>query len=205
MYYYQDSVGMNTKNFLVDYFSQYITLSEEEVQIIKNEDIIREYKKDDILLKEGQVAQVCFLVLKGCVKRYYLEDGVEKIMEFYTENDPIAPVSYISKEPSKYYLSCVEPCIISTGTEERTQRFLQEFPRFIPIFVKIGDSLSAKKQVFLDDYKNLSPEIRYQKLLETRPDLVNRVPQYMIASYLGIQPESLSRIRKRMWANRKDN
>lgn len=194
---------MDDQNFLVEYFSQYITLSEEEVQLIKNEDIIREYKKNDILLSEGQIAQVCFLVLKGCVKRYYLEDGEEKIMEFYTENDPIAPVSYINKEPSKYYLSCVEPCIISTGTEERTQKFLQKFPRFVPIFVKIGDHLAAKKQIFLDDYKNLTPEVRYQKLLEDRPDLVNRVPQYMIASYLGIQPESLSRIRKRMWSNSK--
>jgi len=123
-------------------------------------------------------------------------------MEFYTENDPIAPVSYTTKEPSQYFISCVEPSVISTGTEERTQRFLQEFPRFVPIFVKIGDSLSAKKQVSLDEYKNLSPEDRYQKLLETRPDLVNRVPQYMIASYLGIKPESLSRIRKRIWENK---
>ncbi|MEM9674440.1 MAG: Crp/Fnr family transcriptional regulator, partial [Bacteroidota bacterium] len=97
-----------------------------------------------------------------------------------------------------------EPCLISTGTEESTQRFLQEFPRFVPMFVKIGDSLTAKKQVSMDDFKNLSPEGRYQKLLETKPDLVNRVPQYMIASYLGIQPESLSRIRKRIWADKKN-
>lgn len=194
---------MNTDDLLVEYFSQYITLSEEEVQLIKSEDIIREYKKNDFLLKEGQVAQVCFLVLKGCVKRYYLEDGEEKIMDFYTENDPIAPISYTTQEPSKYYISCVEPCIISTGTEERTQRFLQKFPRFIPIFVKIGDSLSAKHQASFDNFKNSSPEIRYQKLLEFRPDLINRVPQYMIASYLGIKPESLSRIRKRLWADKK--
>jgi len=193
---------MDAQDFLVNYFSKYMTLSAEEIQLIKSEDIIREYKKNDFLLKEGQVAQVCFLVLKGCVKRYYLEDGQEKIMEFYTENDPIAPVSYTSKEASKYYISCVEPCLISTGTEERTQQFLQKFPRFIPIFVKIGDDLSAKKQIFLDDFKNLSPENRYQKLLNTRPDLVNRVPQYMIASYLGIQPESLSRIRKRIWSSK---
>ncbi|NET33146.1 MAG: Crp/Fnr family transcriptional regulator [Cyanothece sp. SIO1E1] len=194
---------MDAKDFLVDYFSQYITLSEEEVQLIKNEDIIREYRKGDYLLKEGQVAQVCFLVLKGCVKRYYLEDGEEKIMEFYTENDPIAPVSYTTQQPSQYYLSCVEPCIISTGTEERTQRFLEAFPRFVPIFIKIGEHLSVEKQISADNFKNLSPEDRYQKLLDTRPDLVNRVPQYMIASYLGIQPQSLSRIRKRIWASKK--
>ncbi|MEP3208054.1 MAG: Crp/Fnr family transcriptional regulator [Maribacter sp.] len=190
---------MSTENLLVNYFSQYITLSEEEVEIIRKEDIIREYNKGDILLREGQIAKECFLILKGCVKRYYLEDGEEKIMEFYTENDPITPVSYSTKEPSKYYISCVEPSIVSTGTEERTQKFLQTFPRFVPIFVKIGDSITAKRQVSLDSFKNLPPEIRYQKLQENRPDLINRVPQYMIASYLGIQPESLSRIRKRIW------
>ena len=195
---------MDAKDFLVDYFSQYITLSEEEVQLIKNEDIIREYQKGDYLLKEGQIAQVCFLVLKGCVKRYYLEDGEEKIMEFYTENDPIAPVSYTTQQPSQYYLSCEEPCIISTGTEERPQRFLAAFPRFVPIFIKIGEHLSVEKQISADNFKNLAPEDRYQKLLDTRPDLVNRVPQYMIASYLGIQPQSLSRIRKRIWASKKD-
>lgn len=191
---------MGTDNLLVDYFSQYITLSEEEIQLIKEENMIQEYAKGDILLKEGQFAKECFLVLKGCVKRYYLEHGEEKIMEFYTENDPIAPVSYTTKKPSEYYLSCVEPSIISTGTEERTKRFLQAFPRFIPAFLKIGDALSAKKQVMADSFKNLTPEMRYLKLLEDRPDLANRVPQYMLASYLGVKPETLSRIRKRLYS-----
>jgi len=194
---------MDTEDLLVDYFSQYISLSKEEVAIIKSHDIIKEYKKNDILLKQGQVAKECFLVLKGCVKRYYLEDGEEKIMEFYTENDPISPVSYTTKEPSEYYISCIEPSIISSGNEERTQLFLQEFPRFIPIFIQIGDALSAKKQIAVDAYKNLSAEERYYQLLEQRPDLINRVPQYMIASYLGIQPESLSRIRKRSFSRDK--
>ena len=193
---------MNTDNLLVEYFSQYMELSEEEIKIIKNEDIIREYRKNEVLLKEGQFANNCFLVLKGCVKRYYLEDGEEKIMDFYTENDPITPVSYVDKKPSKYYLSCVEPSIISTGNDESTQRFIENFPKFVSIFIKIGDSLSAQKQVSFDNFKNLSPEERYQKLIETRPDLIKRVPQYMIASYLGIKPESLSRIRKRLWSDK---
>ncbi len=193
---------METKDLLVDYFSQYITLSSEEIEIIKSHDIIREYGKNDLLLKEGQIAKECFLVLKGCVKRYYLEEGEEKIMEFFTENDPITPVSYTTKAPSKYYLSCIEPCIISTGNEERTQLFLETFPRFLPVFIKIGEDLKAKKQIAADTYKNLSPEERYYKLQEDRPDLVHRVPQYMIASYLGIQPESLSRIRKRSFSKK---
>ncbi|WP_343486152.1 Crp/Fnr family transcriptional regulator [Allomuricauda sp. d1] len=189
---------MDNGDFLVNYFSQYVDLTEEEVDSIRKADIIREYTKGDVLLRQGQIAKNCFLVLKGCVKRYYIDGGEEKIMEFYTENDSIAPVSYATKEPSEYYISCVEPCLISTGNEEKTQQVLLQFPHFAPIFMKIGESVQAKKQVSMDTYKNLEPEARYQKLMETRPDLLNRVPQYMIASYLGIQPESLSRIRKRM-------
>ena len=169
---------MKTEDLLVNYFSQYITLSEEEIELIKSHDIIREYGKNDILLKEGQIAKECFLVLKGCVKRYYLEDGEEKIMEFFTENDPIAPVSYTTKEPSEYYLSCIEPSIISSGNDESTQQFLQAFPKFIPIFMKIGDSLTAKKQIAIDEYKNLSAEERYYQLLENRPDLEPGAPIY---------------------------
>ncbi|MEN1784733.1 MAG: Crp/Fnr family transcriptional regulator [Bacteroidota bacterium] len=176
-----------------------MTFTDEEADLIRKEDIIQNYSKNYILPQQGAIAQHCFLVLKGCVKRYYLDNGVERIVDFYTENDPITPVSYVDKKPSQYFLSCVEPCIISKGTEESTQRFLERFPKFVPIFVQIGDRLAAKQQLQLDDFKNLAPEERYQKLLEERPNLVNRVPQYMIASYLGIQPESLSRIRKRLW------
>lgn len=193
---------MDKHDFLVNYFSQFVDLTHEEINAIRRADIIREYSKGDVLLRQGQVAKSCFLVLKGCVKRYYIEDGEERIMEFYTENDPIAPVSYTTKEPSDYYISCVETCLISTGNEERTQQVLLQFPHFAPIFMKIGDSVQAKKQVSMDTYKNLGPEARYQKLMETRPDLLTRVPQYMIASFLGIKPESLSRIRKRMWSNK---
>ena len=191
---------MNTDNLLVAYFSQYMDLSPEEIEVIKNTDIIREYEKNTVLLEAGQVAKNCFLVLKGCVRRYYIQDGEERIMDFYTENDPITPASYVSQTPSEYYLSCVEPSIISSGTDESTQEFIAKFPQFVPMFIKIGDQLSVKKQLSFDNFKNQSPEDRYQQLVATRPDLVNRVPQYMIASYLGIKPESLSRIRKRLFS-----
>lgn len=183
---------------LIDFLSKYIVLSEEEVQIIKKHNLIKEYKKNTILLSEGQVSKECYLVLKGCVRSYYLLDGEEKTNAFYTENEPITPISYTKKSPSEYYLSCLEDCILSIGTPEKTNHFLNEFPKFASLIATISNELLADNQVLFDDFKNLPPEKRYLKLLEKRPDLIKRVPQYHLASYLGIKPQSLSRIRKRI-------
>ncbi|AHM62623.1 putative transcriptional regulator, Crp/Fnr family protein [Flammeovirgaceae bacterium 311] len=183
---------------LIDFLSQYILLSEEEVQIIKKHNLIQEFKKNTILLKEGQVSTECYLVLKGCIRSYYLLDGEEKTTEFFIENQPVTPVSYIKKIPSEYYLSCMEDCILSIGSPEKTHHFLNEFPKFASLIGTISNDLLANHQMLFDDFKNLPPEKRYLKLIDTRPDLVNRVPQYYLASYLGIKPQSLSRIRKRI-------
>ena len=70
---------------LIQFLSKYAPITEEDVQIIQAQNIIREYKKDSILLKEGQLARECYLLLKGCVRSYYLVDGEEKTSEFFTE------------------------------------------------------------------------------------------------------------------------
>lgn len=183
---------------LVDFLSRYIDLSEEEVQIIRKHNLIKEFKKNTILLKEGQVSAECYMVLKGCLRSYYLVDGEEKTTEFFVENQPVTPVSYIKKTPSEYYLSCLEDCVLSIGSPEKTSLFLNEFPKFASLIGTISNDLLADSQMLFDDFRNLPPEKRYLRLLEKRPDLINRVPQYHLASYLGIKPQSLSRIRKRI-------
>ena len=183
---------------LIRYYSQFTTLSEEDVQIIKTHHEVRSYPRNTDLLKQGQLARECYLVLKGCVKSYYLKDGEEQITEFYMEGDPITPVSYTQQQPSEYYLTSIESCVVSIGSPERTQAFLQQYPRYAELFYTISNELMAQNRISFDSYRLLPPEERYQELLSNRPELIQRVPQYMIASYLGIKPESLSRIRRRM-------
>lgn len=183
---------------LIDFLSKYTVLSEEDIQIIKDQYLIKEYKKNTILLSEGQIAKECYLVLKGCVRSYYLIGGEEKTTAFYTENQPVTPVSYTKETPSEYYISCLEDCVLSIGNPEKTARFLAEFPKFAPLIATISNQIMADNQIVFDDFRNLPPEKRYLNLLEKRPDLINRVPQYHLASYLGIKPQSLSRIRKRI-------
>ena len=184
---------------VLDYIAKFASLNEMEVKVILENINIRTFKKGTTLLREGQVSTLCYFVLQGCVRQYYLVDGEEKTTEFYTVGQPITGYEgTLKKVPSKFYLSCVEDSILTVGTEEEEKAFYQKFPQFESICrVAVEDEL-AKNQAKLASYIIHSPEERYLHLMETRPELLDRVPQHQLASYLGIKPESLSRIRRRI-------
>ena len=188
-------------NNLIEFLSVYGNLSKSSIEIILQHNIIKEFKKNDILLKEGQYAKECYFVLKGCLRSYYLLDDEEKTTAFFIEKDPITPVSYTMEEPSKYYISCLENSIVTVGNKSHTKNLLQEHPEINQLFININEEQLATNRESLDSYINLSPENRYRKLVEERPGLIQRVPQYHLASYLGIKPQSLSRIKRRMSKN----
>ncbi len=183
---------------LIKYFSQYTSLDKDEIRIIEENCLIKNYKKGTVLLREGEYAKESYLVLKGCVRSYFLIDGEEKNTDFFLEYDPIVPVSYIKKQPSEYYIECLEDCLFSIGRTERTEHFLKTYPQFIPIYRKISDDFTTNQLISADKFRNLSPEEYYLELRKSKPNLFKRIPQYHLASYLGIKPQSLSRIRKRL-------
>ena len=180
------------------FLSKYVTLSEDEKRIIAENSSFKFFPAGHQLLREGQYGQHCYFVVKGLLRSYYIEDGEEKITEFYSELSPITPVSYTTRQPSSYYISCIEDSILTISDRDSSGEFFEKLPGMKDIGLQILSDINAKQQLSYDDFKNLAPEKRYAKLVETRPHLVNRIPQYMIASYLGIQPQSLSRIRKRI-------
>lgn len=181
---------------IIKFITNYVSLSEEEIRIIKELNFIQTYKKNTLLLAQGQVAKECYFILKGCVRSYYLIDGEEKTTELYTENQGIVPISYSTKQPSGYYLSCVEDCVVSLGT--KNDLLVERIPKLKSLIMQMNSELLVQNQLSFDLFKNSTPENRYLHLLETRPDLINRVPQYHLATYLGITPVSLSRLRKRI-------
>lgn len=183
---------------IIEFISQYISLTEEESRIIEKSKFIKEFNRDDILLKEGEYSNQCFFVLKGCVRAYYLLDGEEKNTEFFVENDAIVPVSYRTKRPSKYFLSCLEDSFISVATSEQSKLLVKNVPKLQNLVAQLNENKLIQKQIMYDDFKNLTVEERYLKLVETRPNLVNRIPQYHLATFLGITPVSLSRLKGRI-------
>lgn len=190
------------KNTLVEMMSDFIDLTDEEKQGILDAFPIKAYSKGTNLLNEGQVSKDAFFVIKGCLREYSIEDGDEITSGFYTEFQSAVNFESISnRSPSKYYITCAEDSIIAILNAEKETELYKKFPRFGEVCrVELEKMLGASQDNALK-FKNSTPKERYLNLLEERPNLILRVPQYQLASYLGIKPETLSRIRKRISTN----
>lgn len=196
-----DSNSNNNKtmeNTLFDFISKYISLTEDEKNVILSLDLFRSVKKGTILLKKGQKSQDSFFVLKGCIRIYYMIDGEEKTTGFYTEMDALTPHCVIDKAPSEYFISCVEDSILTVSNSDMEVEVNSKFPKFEIMCRMLSEELLAKQRMDFDEFKTSSPEQRYLNLIQKRPDLIQRVPQHQLASYLGIKPQSLSRLRARI-------
>jgi CRP-like cAMP-binding protein len=186
------------QDLLFDFISKYISLTEDEKNAIVSIDIFRSFKKGTTLLKEGQKSNDGYFVLKGCIRTYYIIGGEEKTTAFYTEMEALTPPCVINKDPSEYYISCVEDTILIISTPDMETEMFSKFPKFESLCRILAEEYLAKQQINFDEFKTSSPEQRYLNLLQKRPDLIQRVPQHQLASYLGIKPQSLSRLRARI-------
>ncbi len=195
-----DQARSDLRNFIADFQM----LTPDEVDTITNGTNIQQFDKGTLLLKEGQVSDKCYFVIKGLVRQFYLIDGEEKTTAFFMEKEPVnAFTSSNTKTPSKHYIECIEDCVLTVGTDDLIENMCQKVPRLENV-MRVEVEKNAGK--FQDEYAAFimsSPEERYLNLLEKRPGLMNRVPQHQIASFLGVKPESLSRIRKRLLTTRK--
>ncbi len=190
------------ENTLVEMMSNFIDLTDDEKQGILDAFPIKKISKESFLLKEGQISKDAFIVIKGCIRKYYLQEGEEITSEFYTEFQSASNVeSMVNQKPSKYYLICSEDTTVAIMNSEKENALYKKFPRFAEVCrVEMEKMLGASQEQFLA-FKNSTPKERYLKLLKERPNLINRVPQYQLASYIGIKPETLSRIRKKISIN----
>ncbi|WP_345235629.1 Crp/Fnr family transcriptional regulator [Hymenobacter saemangeumensis] len=187
------------KDILFGFIERYVSLTEEEKVAILSLDIFRTVKKGETLLKEGQLSDDSYFVLKGCIRKYYIIDGEEKTTAFFTEMDALTPHCVISNAPSEYFIGCVEDCILIVSNSDMQEETNSKFPKFEIMCRMLSEELLAKQQNAFDEFKTSSPEQRYLNLIQTRPDLIQRVPQHQLASYLGIKPQSLSRLRARIF------
>lgn len=186
------------QDLLFDFISRYVSLTEGEREAILSLAIFHSVKKHTILLKEGERSDDGYFVLKGCIRTYYIIDGEEKTTAFYTEMEALTPHCVISKAPSEYYISCVNDTILLVSNPDMETEIFNKFPKFETLCRILAEEFLAKRQINFDEFKTSSPEQRYLNLLQKRPDLIQRVPQHQLASYLGIKPQSLSRLRARI-------
>jgi CRP-like cAMP-binding protein len=186
--------------FFADYLRSKISVTDDDLKKIRPFFTPKTIAKGQILLHVGEVCQHTSFVTKGCLRSYVIDDkGKEHIIQFAPENWWISEqISLINKEPSMYFIDAVE------DTEYLAVQgdFFDEFQRVIPAARDMSDRLQLNSlrslQKRLISHLSATGEERYLSFIKTYPPLALRLPQKMIASYLGVTPESLSRIRKEL-------
>ena len=190
---------LHVQNKFVNHFHKISPLSTEEAKVIEESMDAQHFKKGTILLREGQVAVDTYFIMEGCIREYILVDGEEKTTNFFTENQWVISMSnFNAQSPSKHYLVCIEDTYAVVGNEQAAQVMFKNFPRFETISRAVMEVFFSEQRKIMTSFLTDTPEQRYLNLLKTRPDIFQRVPQYQLASYIGVKPESLSRIRKRV-------
>jgi len=185
------------ENDILKYVSKYVPITKELEQAITESASIKSFQKGTLLLKEGDFSNECYFILKGCIRVFFIKDGEEKTTEFYTEGQAAIASCFGKKTLSEQYLECIEETIASVGNPELEAEMFKKYPQSESATRVMTELFMANSQDNFAEFKMASPEERYLNLLNNRPELIQRVPQHQIASYLGITPESLSRIRKR--------
>jgi len=158
----------------------------------------QEISAKTVLLEEGNVATHMFYIEQGCLRLCFDDNGKDITFQFFFEDEYVASIeSFKANIPSLFTLESIEPCVLYSISRKNFQTMLDTSLAFREQFEEhIFHRLIFYQKLFLSRIKD-SPEKRYIKLLENNPQLLQRVPQHYIASYLGITPVSLSRIRNR--------
>lgn len=151
-----------------------------------------------MLLQEGQISKTAYFIEKGCLRSWFNNNGKDITFQFFFEGQGVSSVeSFKTNQPSLFNVESIEPCIIQSISKKDFQ-FVLDNSQVIKNDVEehILKRLFYYQKLFLSRIKD-KPERRYKELLEQHPEILQRVPQHYIASYLGVTPVSLSRIRNR--------
>ena len=152
-----------------------------------------------VLLQEGEVSKKAYFIVKGCLRLWFNNKGNDITFQFFFENEGVSSIeSFNTGEPSLFSIESVEPSIVYELNKANYKKIFFDNPEYNAIIHDvILKRLSHYSRLFMGYIKN-SPEERYKELLKNSPHIVQRIPQHYIASYLGITPVSLSRIRNRV-------
>ena len=183
---------------LLGFLSRYLDVNEALAAAFEEAALVRSFPKGTILLREGEQVRESYFILKGCVRGYVLKEGDDRTIGIHVEEDPVIPLGYGGEAPSEQFLECLEDTVAVVASPEREAQMLAEHPELKAACLALSEAMSGRLGESLARYRSSSPQERYAELAARRPDLLRRIPQYILASYVGVRPESLSRIRSRL-------
>lgn len=181
------------------HIDKFVRISDEGYEeILKYFDTKLVSKKEN-LLQEGQICKHHYFVLKGLLRKFYInENGIEQTTEFAIETWWMTDnIAYEHKLPTEFYIQAVEKSEILYLSQANQEKLLKEFPAMERYFRFVYQRAYAAAQMRIKYLFSLSKDEFYFHLVRNHPEFVQRVPQYLIASFLGFTPEYLSEIRKK--------
>lgn len=184
-------------NPLFNHIARFIPLSNDEQAILSTHLSVKQVAKKEYLLTEGDICHANYFVAKGCLRMYFIkENGQEQIVAFGIDNWWITDyTSMENHKPSLYYIQAVEDSEVIVLTKANREWLFDEVPAMERYFRILLQRLQAASVTRLKYLFEQSAEERYHNMNNSFPEFVQRVPQYMLASYLNITPEVLSKIR----------
>jgi CRP-like cAMP-binding protein len=188
---------------LLDYIDKYINLTIEEESILISKTVHRNYLKDQYIVQQGDVCKSACFIISGCTKTFYMDkDGQEHIIMFSIEDWWTSDLgSFISQTPADYNVQCLKNTQLIEFTYDGLEELYREIPKLERLFRKIVERAFIASQKRIIRNFSLSAKERYLIFKETYPKIEQRVPQYMIASYLGVTKEFLSKIKSQIIQN----
>lgn len=185
---------------IIDHFQQYLPLTEAEQDLILARVKHRIIKRRQMILQEGLVCRHYTFIIKGCFKMYGVDErGIEHKIQFAAEKDWIADIgSFHSKKPSRLFIEAVEPSEIIQIEQQDLYFLYINIPKLDRIFKVIVENKYVELQDRVLQNISSTAQQRYLNFLAQYPTLASRLPNVQIASYLGITPEFLSKIRKEL-------
>jgi CRP-like cAMP-binding protein len=188
-----------TNDNIINSIKQITGFTDFELGIVLKHFENKTIKKKTNILKAGKIAKEVYFILSGCIRLFYEKDGEDISAYFFTEKMFAGAYdSFISQKPSRHSIETLEECQVLSISNKALEELFIEFPKMNEFVRKVlEERFISLHELFTSQILD-SPEERYLNLQRERPDLLNRIPQHQIATFLGITPVSLSRIRNRI-------
>lgn len=192
------------QQYLDSYLKICPELKESELNFIKDNLSITQFGKREFYLQTGEIQKEMGFVYKGLLKSYYLDKKGKKVtISFINENSYAADYpSFIQQKPSKYFIETIEPCIMVNLPYIAIQKAYKSHKNFENYGRLIAEQILLKKQERIESFLFENAEDRYIRFVEKNNDIITRISISDLSSYLGIERQSLTRIRKKLIENR---